>query len=319
VFTLPDGRLREPRHLGRSVRRLASLMGSRDPDLILNWLSTAQLYGAPAAVRAGMSERVVWWQHDLNSSLVSRGRILDQAANLLPALAIGACSEAAAEAQRRLAPHRRVVAVHPGIDTRADVSDSARSRLERELAIPPGRLVVGSVGRILPWKGHHRVLGAVELLAARGHDAHALIVGGNGDNRYGEDLRALARRRALEDRVTFTGHVADAAPSMELMDVLVSGADDEPFGLVILEAMAAGLPIVAPNRAGPGEILEHRRTGWLVATPAPGDLAAGIEALIGTPGLGHGLGAAARTRRADYFTAERMTREMETMLLDLIA
>ena len=319
VFRLPEGRLRQPRHLVRTVRRLESLMRAGNPALVLNWLSTAQLYGAPAAVRARMSDRVVWWQHDLNPRRLSRGRALDQAANFLPALAVGACSNAAADAQRRLRPHRRVVAVHPGIDDRAPAPAAKRARLEHELALPPGRLVVGSVGRMIPWKGHDRVLEAVERLAAGGLDAHALIVGGDGDERYADGLRAQARRSDLSGRVTFTGHVASAIPYMELMDLLVSGSDDEPFGLVILEAMAAGLPVVAPDRAGPAEILEHGRTGWLVPSPDPRDLATGLRTLIETPGLRHELGIAARRKRAQYFTAERMTREMESTLLGLLA
>src|SRR5687768_5162782 len=70
VHRLEAGRLRQPMHVARSIRQLASLMRGENPDVILNWLSTAQLYGGPAAIRAGLSKRVVWWQHDLNEGVV---------------------------------------------------------------------------------------------------------------------------------------------------------------------------------------------------------------------------------------------------------
>ena len=317
VFRLPAGRLRQPGHVFRSVGRLATLMRERDPDLILNWLSTAQLYGGPAAIRSRMADRVVWWQHDLHPRAISRGRALDQAANLLPALAVGACSNAAAGGQRRLRPRRRVIAVHPGIDANANDGDARRGMVRAELAIPSDRVLIGSVGRILPWKGHHRVLGAAEILVASGHDVHVLIVGGNGDDRYRESLVERARASSLSGRITLTGHVPDALPYMQALDVLVSASDDEPFGLVILEAMEAGVPVVAPDCAGPAEILEHGETGWLVASPAPADLAAGVESLIEDPCLPQALAVAAAKRRREYFTAERMTREMEAVLLEL--
>ena len=317
VVRLPTGRLRQPGHVLKTVGRLASIMRERDPDLILNWLSTAQIYGAPAAVRARMSDRLVWWQHDLHSKAMSRGRTLDQAATLLPALAVGACSNAAAASQRRLRPHRRVIPIHPGIELAAPASDPAQSGNRAGLAIPEHRMLIGSVGRILPWKGHDRVLGAAERLVAMGRDVHILIVGGIGDESYRVSLAESARSPLLAGRVTFTGHVADATPYIQALDVLVSASDEEPFGLVILEAMEQEVPVVAPGRAGPAEIIEHGRTGWLVDSPAPDDLADGVEALIEDPALRKGLAAAALKRRREYFTAERMTLEMEAALLEL--
>jgi len=317
VSRLPAGRLRQPGHLFRSVGRLASLMRERDPDLILNWLSTAQIYGAPAALRARMPDRVVWWQHDMHSGALSRGRALDQVATLLPAVAVGACSYAAAEAQRGLRPRRPVVPVQPGIDAGPKSDRTGGDTVRTELAIPSDRFLIGSVGRILPWKGHDRVLEAAERLTRSGHDVHALVVGGVGDDSYRERLAARARSPSLSGRVTFTGHVEDAAPYIQALDVLVSGSENEPFGLVILEAMEEGVPVVAPDQAGPGEILEHGRTGWLVDSFAPTELAGGVAILIEDPDLRHDLAAAALEARRGHFTAERMTREMEAMFSEL--
>jgi hypothetical protein len=108
---LATGRLRDVRRLGASVRALASLMRAERPDLILNWIAKAQVYGGAAAALAGMSDRVVWWQHS-----VSDGHWLDRAATLVPACAVGCSSSAVAAAQASLRPRRRTFVVHPGVD-----------------------------------------------------------------------------------------------------------------------------------------------------------------------------------------------------------
>jgi glycosyltransferase involved in cell wall biosynthesis len=101
---------------------------------------------------------------------------------------------------------------------------------------------------------------------------------------------------------------------MRALDLFVNASDAEPFGLVLLEAMEAGVPVLAPRHAGPAEIIDHERTGWLVASAAAGDLARGIETLIGSAELRARISMAAQRRRREHFTGERMTREMEDLL-----
>jgi glycosyltransferase involved in cell wall biosynthesis len=315
---LPPGRLRDPRHMIRSVRMLRDVLRAEDPALILNWLSTAQIYGGLSAVLARMSSRVVWWQHDLNVRRMTRGGALDQLANLIPAAAIGACSRAAARAQARLRPRRRIIPVHPGID--GDESAVPDSDGAGSIAIPGGRFVVGTIGRLFAWKGHHHVLEAVGILAREGHDVHALIVGGGGhrgDSRYERSLRELVAAAGLEDRVSFTGQVPDARSYLVHFDAFVNASAAEPFGLVLLEAMDAGVPVVAVDAAGPAEIIESGSTGLLVPSAEARDLAAGLAALMSSDELRSRLVRDARARREAYFSGERMTREMEDLLKEL--
>src|SRR6201992_2394500 len=99
VEVIAAWRLRDGPRTALHLVRLARLMRRRDPDLILNWAAKTQLYGAPAASLAGMARRVVWWQHSIPG-----GNWLDRVATLLPAVAIGCTSQAAAIAQARLFP-----------------------------------------------------------------------------------------------------------------------------------------------------------------------------------------------------------------------
>jgi len=307
TWTIPGGRLREARLTVATVARMARVLRRERPDLAVHWLTKAQLYGGPAAALAGLAGRSAWWQHDFPTR-----RPGDRLAAALPAVAVGACSEAVAEAQRRVWPHRPAFAVRPGIEEPARADPAQLAQLRAGLGAPGSAALVGIVGRLIPWKGQHRFLQALARLRADGHDVHGLVVGGDAYGLapgYPARLRRLARDLGLEERVTFTGHVESAAPWIELMDVSVNASAAEPFGVVLLEAMALGTPVVAVDSAGPREIVEPDRTGILV--PDDGALATGMARLLADDDLRRRVVAAARARYRDRFTAARMTREME--------
>lgn len=309
---LQTGRLREIRRFGRSVRSLAALMRREQPDVILNWVAKAQLYGGVAAAMARMSSRVVWWQHG-----VPCGHWMDRTATALPARAVGCSSSTAADAQRQLWPRRRTVVVHPGADPSANGATPAAP-----LGIAEGRTVIGIVGRLQPWKGQHRLLEALRLLRERGLDVHGLIVGGDAyglSPEYATGLGEQVRALGLDGHVTFTGHVSDVRPYLTAMDILVSASVGEPFGIVLIEGMAHALPLVAVGDAGPRDIVDHGRTGLLVPSPEPEELAAALELLVRDPGTRRELGAHGRERFLANFTTTAMTSALEALLEEVAA
>jgi glycosyltransferase involved in cell wall biosynthesis len=288
------GRLRQAHRWIATVIRLARVLRARQPDLILNWAAKTQLYGAPAAMLAGMSDRVVWWQH-----LIPTGHWLDRCATLLPASAVGCSSAAAARAQARLSPSRPTFVVTPGAP--AQSGTSGRAPLELARGVP----VVGMVGRLQPWKGQDRLLRAQALLRERGHSIHTVIVGGDAygfSSQYAESLPQLVGHLGLADAVTLTGQVPDAGPYVEQMDILVNASDPEPFGIVLLEGMARGVAVVAVDAGGPAEFVEHRRTGLLARSGEPSALADALEPLLASPALRRAVGQAGRERFMRDFT-----------------
>jgi glycosyltransferase involved in cell wall biosynthesis len=263
---------------------------------------------------AGCSDRLVWWQQDFPG----RWRPGDRLAALLPASVVGACSEAIAKSQRDIHPSRPTAVVLPGIDPPTLVGDDEKRTRRAALGVPDGTPLVGIVGRLLPWKGQHNFLEAVALLRKQGVPLHAIVVGGNAYDLapgYEEALHAQARRLGIENDVTFTGHVSDGSEITQLLDVSVNASVREPFGLVLLEAMASGVPVVAVDAAGPSEILAHRRSGWLAPSDRPSDLAEGIGALLSDPELRDRIVAEAKARFDERFRSERMAREMEALLV----
>ncbi len=171
--------------------------------------------------------------------------------------------------------------------------------------------MVGLVGRLQPWKGQDRLLEAQALLRERGHEMHLLIVGGDSyglSPEYAASLAPLAGRLGLGDAVTMTGQVPDAGPYMLRMDILVNASDPEPFGIVLLEGMARGLAVVAVDSGGPGEFIEHRRTGLLARSGAPEALADALEPLLESAELRGEVGRAGYERFMDNFTDSAMQR-----------
>ena len=295
VDVIEAGRMRQAGRMVACIVSVARLMRRRNPDLIVNWMGKTQLYCAPAAVLARMPGRVVWWQHE-----IAGRHWLDRCATLLPARAVGCSSAAAARAQERLRPRRETFVVAPGTKV-----PPAGGR-PREHGGPP---VVGLVGRLQPWKGQDRLLRAQRLLRERGTEIHTLIVGGDAHGLspdYAASLPGLVAELGLGGAVTLTGQVPDAGSEIERMDILVNASDPEPFGIVLLEGMARGVPVVAVGSGGPAEIVQDGRTGILARSGEPVALADAIEPLIDSPDLRRELGEAGRQRFAEQFTDTAM-------------
>jgi glycosyltransferase involved in cell wall biosynthesis len=301
---LQPGRMREARRGAAAVRRLTRLLRRDRPDVVLNWLPKAHLYAGPASVAAGIGRRVVWWQHSL------AGAWIDQAATVLPAAAVGCSSHAIADSQQRMRPQRRTFVVHPGVEP-----DDFRfaSITASDLGIPGDRLIAAIVGRLQAWKGQHRVLEAVSLLRSRGVDVHLLVVGGAAHGLspgYAEHVSRLVSELRLEDRITLTGQVPSALPYIALSDILVNASEAEPFGLVLIEAMMSCTAVIAVDAGGPAEIIEHERSGLLLADGRPATIAAGLERLLFDEELRRRLGAAGQHRALEHFSAAAMTQRL---------
>lgn len=304
---IPAGRLRQPGETGRTIVRLSRRLRRDRPDLMLNWSAKAHIYGAPAAALAGRARHLAWWQHQ-----IPEGHWTERLATALPARAIGCSSRAGLEGQQRRFPRRRCFVVTPGVEL-DDGGPASGDDLRERLGIPAGRPVVGLVGRLQPWKGQDRLLQALARLRDGGWDVHGLLVGGDAYDLspdYAADLERLIPKLGLGGRVTLTGQVEDARPYLSLMDVAVNASDPEPFGIVLIEAMAAAVPVVAVGRGGPLDIVEPGVTGMLARSGEPAELAAAIEPLLADPGRRAEMGAAGRRRCRERFGAEAMAEQL---------
>lgn len=196
-----------------------------------------------------------------------------------------------------------------------------RTQFRREHGIPHDAPLVGMVGRLRPWKGAHRFVELAARVHATRPDVHFVIVGGtplSQDETYPQHIRQLVAEQQLTNHVHLTGHLPDVRPALAAMDIFVHPGDPEPFGMVVLEAMAAGKPVIAFAHGALPELVEQNRTGLLIP---PYDMAAATTAildLLAHPEKALALGMAGRERAQHTFTIETTATRIAALLDDVI-
>lgn len=187
-----------------------------------------------------------------------------------------------------------------------------RDRRADEIRERFGDRLVVSVGRLVYYKGFECLIEAMREV--RGH----LLIVGDGPLRA--TLEARARARGVADRVTFLGKVRDATPYFHAADVFVlaSVARSEAFGIVQIEAMACGKPVVNTDLdSGVPYVSRDGETGLTVRPAESGALADAITRLLDDPALRSRYGAAARRRVREEFSQEMMGRRVLQLYLEI--
>ncbi|MCB2205410.1 glycosyltransferase family 4 protein [bacterium] len=179
--------------------------------------------------------------------------------------------------------------------------DMARKQYGLKTDVP----VVGTVGRLDRGKGQEFLFRAAALLREQGTEVQLLIVGEDTraeSQEYGSMLRDLAAKLAIADAVTFAGFASSVVPAYAAMDVFALTSLSETYGMVTIEAMAAGLPVVGSDSGGTPEILQHGMSGLLVPPRDPQALSEALARLLGNPDEQLRLGVAARTHANKAFS-----------------
>ncbi|MBN1666892.1 MAG: glycosyltransferase family 4 protein [Anaerolineales bacterium] len=304
----------------RQARQIAALARQLQAPLYANTVRAA-LYAAPAARLA--RQPFIWHMRDFwLSEGPPRWPGLERAlkARLCrAATAVIANSHATAAALPCLG---KVTVIHNALDLKTFSEQVDSQAFRQQFKLPANAPLVGMLGRLRPWKGQDRFLRAMSRVAAALPEARFLIGGGaifDVQDDYAASLQRLVNHLGLQERVVFTGQLADVRPALAAMDVFVHPGDPEPFGLVNIEAMAMARPVVAFNHGALPEIVVHGQTGLLVP---PGDehaLAAAVLELLQDPECRAAMGAAGRQRVEKHFTVARMVAEIEAVLQEVLA
>lgn len=179
----------------------------------------------------------------------------------------------------QIAPHRLHV-IHNGLERR-DLSARTNEKSDRpeqvsgEAPDRPWRLI--ALGNIRPAKDYPTLLRALRLVRDRGVDAQLDVAGQPDSNGLYEQLLALRRELDLEQHVTFHGFVADPSSLLQAADIFVLASSREGFSLATIEAMLAGVPVIATRSGGPEELIRHSDTGILVPTDSPAAIADALQ------------------------------------------
>lgn len=262
------------------------------PDLIHANSSRAALYAGLACL--GMDIPLVF-----HCRVAERDRWLDW---LIVRLASRIVANSRATA-RRFRPRfaGKIETIYNGIELPAAIETLPG----RPAEVPDGRIVL-CVARLSRWKRHDLLLAAFELLAAEIPELQLVLLGGNDpfDPGWQQVLRARAAAMSCGNRIHWLGQRGDMANWYAASEVLVLPSREEPFGRVVVEAMAHGVPVVAANAGGPAEIIEPGVSGLLVDDDTPAGWAEALRLVLADASLRDRLIGGGR-RRANEFSIER--------------
>lgn len=296
------------------ARALARLFRAERPDLVyLANAVTTNLDGVLAGALCGIPLIV----HEKGLRRIGPiERLLSRRVDTL----IGMTEAVTAHARAKGIRARRFLTIYDGINCEA-FAPGGGAAVRAEFGIPPDAPLVGIVGHLQRWKGQLLVVEAVARARRQHPDLRCLIVGGV--HRLGEDYAAEVRERiaaeGLEGHVILTGARRDVAACMDAMDVVIhSSIRPEPFGRVLIEAMALGRPVIAPRLGGPREIVADGETGVLVAPRDVAALAEAIAGLVADEPRRLAMGRAARARVDRVFDIRHHVQAVEQVFDDIL-
>ena len=218
----------------------------------------------------------------------------------------------------------KVAVIHNGLDLAAFDREPRAPALRQELGLEADAPLVGVLGRLAPHKGVEYFLEAAAELAPRHPRVRFLVVGDSADAGTGSSAYRRALERRTEDlglarRVVFTGFRKDVPAIARELAVSVLTSFVEGLSNVLLESMAAGVPVVATAVSGNPELIQDGENGLLVPAGDAPALARAVDRILADPQLARRLGQAGRQRVERDFTLERLTRDTERLYADVLA
>ena len=298
--------IRSFRHPGTLTQMRAFAAWCRERRIAI--LHTTDLYsnvfGQPAATAAGVPVRIASRREinpDKSAGLVTLQRLAYTFAHRV----VANSSAAAARLRQERVTEDAVTVIPNGIDLAAYTPHEASTR--------PRRIV--TVANLRTEKAHETLIEAAATLTRIYPDVEFTFVGGGPRL---DELKALAHRRGVGAQVHFLGHRDDVPAILAASDIFALASRSEAFPNGVIEAMAAGLPVVATAVGGIPELIDHQRNGVLVRPDDPAALSAALRHLIARPLHAAALGRAARQSVEARFSFDRMVSSFENLYLDLL-
>ncbi len=301
--------------LAGAVHSLRRIIQQRRIDLV-HTNTLAVTAGAFAAKLAGVPH--VWHVHEILVDPAPLRRLMHR---LVPRFSevIVCISEAVSAHLLADEPGaaRRIRVIPNGMNLARFLTQSDSPALIRaQYGIPNDAPLVGMIGKVTRWKGQLVFANAAKLILAFEPNAHFLAVGGVFDNEhyYMENFVNEVTRLGLQERFHIVGYTPEVSAILQTFDIFVlPSTSPEPFGLVLIEAMASAKAIVATAHGGPSEIITPGQTGVLVEPSSPEAIAEAVLKLLSDAHQRAKLGVAARKTALERFSIERYIGAFETL------
>lgn len=297
-----------------SFFRILAYLKKHRFDVVQTCRSIPNLYGRLAAIAAKVpyiiSEEHSYYER-YNPSL---GYLFKVVNRILArrTYRIITCSDAVRQAiiKEEGIEENKSLTIHNAIDINKFALDDSKEEARLQLGLGRTVPVIGFVSSLVERKGHIYLLRAMRSILSWHPDAK-LIIAGQGPLK--RELESFAERQGLGNCVYFLGLRRDVPLILRAMDIFVSPAIKEAFGINLIEAMYSGLPCIATNVGGIPEVVKDGQTGMLVPPANPEALAKTIKELLDKPDLAERFGAAGKKRVLDNFTADKYIEKLENL------
>jgi glycosyltransferase involved in cell wall biosynthesis len=315
-FSILNG-LRSWKEIQKVAAQLDAILTRFQPDAVIS--CTGKDHFAAAIACRKQHRPSIWWVNDIISkdffSWPVRAAFIREARHSAARIVV-----VSNFAQRVLLdsglPAQKVVTIANGIPL-AKYQRTDHGELRRQIGISSEEPLIGVVGRFTPWKGQEFFLKIAQAWLQQKQSGHFVLVGTafNEDQQYERKLREFVQAQIPPGRVHFVPFQQDIGQTLSDLDLLLhTSVKPEPFGRVLIEAMAVGTPVVAAANGGVPEIIAHNETGLLAR---PGELGSYLEQLQFA--FTHrermaALATAARVRVENHFTIERVRRQFAELV-----
>jgi len=311
VCTTLNVRLRKPWACLTALRQLRAETKRFRAGTIFSWIAYGHIFGGLVAFWSGIP--TVWYQIGFASGW------MDWLASRIHSDRILAVSEHVAERQRLLGARCPVVSILPGIDLKRFCSgDQQQVRLR--LRLPLDARIAVLVGRLQRWKGMHTAIAAMSRVIAEVPSARLIIVGGahEMEPEYAKELAEQVKRSGIQHAIELVGRQDNIAEWMSAADVVIHTSRGEPFGIVAVEGMACGRPLVTGNDGGVVEAVRDGIEGVHVPYENEHLLAVALIRIFREPLIGIQMGQRGISR-AKCFSRERYASEICQQLDEVMA
>lgn len=320
VFS-PQGLLGLMPKIFSAMRQYDALVAGR-PIALVHSNTLAVLVGAIWAWRRRVKH--VWHVHEI----ILSPKVVSRAFPLLVRLGADRVMSNSTLTERWLLDYQpalksRSTVVFNGLPEQAPAEPAEVAAFRVRAQTQPGGVLIVLAGRLSHLKGQALLVDAATLLKSAGllGGAHFAIVGDTvpGQEAIRVQLLRQVAEAGLDDSFTFVSFIEDIRPAWQAADIaVVPSTEPESFGMVAIEAMAAGIPVVAAGHGGLLDIVEHERTGLLFEPRDAKALADALHRLISDAGLRRSYGAAGQLRQKQRFSAESQILSTEQVYVDML-
>jgi len=299
----------------RAVRKIAALARERKAEVIFS-NSSAMFGGALAARRVGLPH--IWSIHEILAGEQAFLHYL-RGTKALIRFILDRSNKVIVNSERTRAAFPesdKLVLIYNGLTIR-EGDPELRHIIRAEFALEDGSRAIGIIGKLYPGKGQMEVLKAFVLIAARYPDLKLVFMGSSTNAKYEAELRRYIRHNRVFKRVFFAGFRSDLTEVLQTLSVVVVASVVDSFGRAALEAMAAGVPVLAIKAGGLPEIVQHGENGYLADSRAPEVLAAALSEILDHPELWPAITKNGFRTVREKFSGERQVKDIERVILDV--